>query len=91
MHPDKSRRLGARGQGPKEIRYAKWFNGFSWDRLESGKLDAPHRQQAAQALQTAIKNGNGSRAALLPDSYQGDTNWYSGFSSFFNTPRSQPK
>jgi len=89
MHPVAGRRLGARGQGPKELRNAKWFSGFQWDKLELGKLDAPHRKQAEQSIQQTLKSGNGKKSALLPDEYKGDTSWYSGFSSFFNTPRSQ--
>ena len=52
----------------------------------TGKIDAPHKKQASDAIAAALKAAP-SRKALLPDSYSGDTTWYSGFSSFFNTPR----
>lgn len=86
MHPTATRRLGARGTGPKELRQAKWLKDFAWDRLEGGKLDAPHRKQAAEAIAAALKSP-GKKSSMLPDEYKGDTQWYSGFSSFFNTPR----
>ena len=86
MHPMAGRRLGCRGTGPKEVRLAKWFSGFQWEKLESGKLDAPHLKQATAAISAAQKS-SGKKESLLPDSYKGDASWYSGFSSFFNTPR----
>lgn len=87
-HPAAQRRLGARGTGPKELRHATWFNGFQWEKLEAGKLDAPHRKPATDAITAALKSpSNGKKSAILPDEYKGDTQWYSGFSSFFNTPR----
>ena len=57
MHPTAHRRLGARGTGPKELRHARWFNGFPWERLEAGKLDAPHKKHAADAIAAALKVG----------------------------------
>jgi CRP-like cAMP-binding protein/serine/threonine protein phosphatase PrpC len=86
MHPSAERRLGARGTGPKEVRLAKWFSDFNWDKLEGGKLDAPHTEQCGKALSDATKGGS-SKSSLLPDQYKGETEWFSGFSSFFNTPR----
>jgi len=83
MHPTADRRLGARGMGPKEVRTHKFFGSFAWDKLEAGKLDGPHRKAAEEALKAALK----ARTPMLPDEYKGDTQWYSGFSSFFNTPR----
>jgi len=78
MHPLAQRRLGARGTGPKELRHAKWFNGFSWERLEAGKLDAPHKKQAAEAISAAVKvPSSGKKSAMLPDEYKGDASWYS--------------
>jgi len=88
MHPVAERRLGARGQGPREIRNSKWLLNFTWEKLEAGKMDAPHRKVAADALASALKTSAGKKSSLLPDEYKGDTQWYSGFSSFFNTPRS---
>ena len=55
FHPTAQRRLGARGTGPKELRTAKWFNDFSWEKLEAGKLDAPHQKAAAEYIGAAIK------------------------------------
>lgn len=85
MHPQAVRRLGARGTGPKELRNAKWFSGFSWDRLEVGKLEAPHKKAAEQSLKGALSSGG--KKALPKDKYDGDSTWYSGFSSFFGSPR----
>jgi len=75
MHPTAQRRIGARGTGPKEVRTAKWFNGFLWDKLEAGKLDAPHRKQSADAIASALKSPV-KKSALLPDTYKGDSNWW---------------
>ena len=87
MHPQAHRRLGARGTGPKELRLAKWFNGFGWEKLEAGKMDAPHAAQSNDSIKECLKKSNGKKSEILPDQYKGDTAWYSGFSSFFNTPR----
>jgi len=86
MHPVAHRRLGARGTGPKEVRHAKWFAGFTWEKLEAGKVDAPHVKQAMDAIIATQKSSNGKKSAILPDEYKGDTQWYYGFSSFFNQP-----
>ena len=63
MHPSAQRRLGARGTGPKELRHAKWFSGFPWEKLEAGKHDAPHVKQAADAVATALKVSNSAPTA----------------------------
>jgi len=84
MHPQAQRRLGSRGTGPKEVRQAKWFSGFSWDKLENSKMDAPHKKAAEQAIKSALQGG---QKKLPSEDYKGDTSWYSGFSSFFGTPR----
>jgi len=81
MHPQAQRRLGARGTGPKEIRTHKAFAGFSWEKLEKGAMEAPHKKAAEQAIKAA------SGKKMQAESYKGDTSWYSGFSSFFNSPR----
>lgn len=74
MHPTAHRRLGARGTGPKEVRHAKWLSGFQFDKLEAGKLDGPHKKQAADAIATALKSPS-KKSAMLPDEYKGDTQW----------------
>jgi len=84
MHPEAQRRLGSRGTGPKEVRNAKWFSGFSWEKLENGKVDGPHKKQAEQAIKVTLQGG---QKKLPSEDYKGDTSWYSGFSSFFSTPR----
>jgi CRP-like cAMP-binding protein/serine/threonine protein phosphatase PrpC len=87
MHPQAHRRLGARGTGPKELHLAKWFNGFAWDKLEAGKMDAPHKKQGADNIASVLKNSPAKQSALFPEEYKGDTGWFAGFSSFFNSPR----
>ena len=81
MQPNAQRRLGARGTGPKEVRLAKWFEDFAWDKLESGKLDAPHKEKAADSIAKVLKSGQ-SKSSLLPDKYSGDTGWFANFSTF---------
>jgi len=72
-------RLGERGVGPKEVRQAKWFSGFNWEKLEAGKMDAPHKKQAADALSAALK----SKAKPAGTKYSGEASIFSGFSSLF--------
>ncbi len=63
------------------MRQAPWFTGFNWEKLEAGKLDAPHKKQAVKAQEDALK------AKVKPDGlsakYAGDTSLFSGFSSLF--------
>jgi len=74
MHPNSSRRLGFRGTGPKEIRQAKWLQDYNWEKLETGKLDAPHKKQAAAAADSAVSKG-AKKSAMLPDVYSGEQKW----------------
>ena len=79
LHPVAASRLGERGVGPKEVRQAKWFSGFNWEKLEAGKMDAPHKKQAADALSAALK----SKAKPAGTKYSGEASIFSGFSSLF--------
>ena len=81
LHPIAGSRLGERGVGAKEVRQAKWWNGFDWNKLESGKLDAPHKKQAEQALAAAMK----ANTSLSNEQFKGDGGIFSGFSSLFST------
>jgi len=54
LHPQPAQRLGARSGGLKEVRAAKWFDGFAWAQLETGKMAAPHARQAKAALEAAL-------------------------------------
>ena len=81
LHPIPGSRLGERGVGPKEVRQAKWFAGFNWEKLEGGKLDAPHKKQAEEALKVALKGKQ--RPAGLSDKFAGEASIFSGFSSLF--------
>ena len=38
-----------------QVRHAMWFNGLQWEKLEAGKLDAPHRKEATDAITAALK------------------------------------
>ena len=38
-----------------QVRHAMWFSGLQWEKLEAGKLDSPHRKQAAEAITAALK------------------------------------
>jgi len=81
LHPIPGSRLGERGIGPKEMRSHKWFAGFNWEKLEAGKMDAPHKKQAQDALTAALKAKTKPSGAV--DKYKGDTSLFSGFSSLF--------
>jgi len=79
MHPSAPRRLGSRGVGPSEIKDCKWFASFDWGKLGNGNLDAPHKKQAAESAKKAMSTG-GSKSTMLPDGFNGDKAWYSGWS-----------
>mmetsp|Transcript_17789 Transcript_17789/g.45577 ORF Transcript_17789/g.45577 Transcript_17789/m.45577 type:complete len:1043 (-) Transcript_17789:686-3814(-) len=81
LHPIPGSRLGERGVGPKEVRQAKWFAGFNWEKLEAGKMDAPHAKQAKDALNTALKAK--TKPAGMSDKFSGEPSLFSGFSSLF--------
>ena len=82
--PSPEKRLGARPSsrgGPKEVRQAKWFSGFNWERLEQGKYDTPHKKQCADAISAALKERVKPAGT---EQYKGDASLFSGFSSLFS-------
>uniref|UniRef100_A0A7S2DG28 protein-serine/threonine phosphatase n=1 Tax=Haptolina brevifila TaxID=156173 RepID=A0A7S2DG28_9EUKA len=79
LNPLAEARLGERGVGAREVRQATWFEGYNWEKLESGRMEAPHKKQAAAAIDAALK----AKAKPTSEPYTGDASVFAGFSTLF--------
>jgi len=81
LKPLPEKRLGERDSGARLVRQAKWFeaSAFNWDKLEAGKMEAPHKKQAAAAIDAGLK----AKAKPTNEPFDGDAAVFSGFSTLY--------